>query len=164
MAKSAKPSTPRAVPSDAAVRKRIEEARAHCASRGAQLTEMRALVLELLLRHDGAAKAYDLLAELQANSPGVAPMTVYRALDFLVEQDLVHKVESNSSFVVCQHEHHPHHDPVFMVCRRCGSTTECDDPQMSKFLSRALSASGFHAQGVEIKGECGNCSDRQTEH
>jgi Fur family zinc uptake transcriptional regulator len=136
----------------------MAHAQAVCAGRGATLTETRALVLELLLRREGTAKAYDLLADMQQRQPGVAPMTVYRALDFLVEHGLVHKVASNSSFVVCRHADHPHLDPVFMVCGQCGTATEWDDPAMGKHLARALATTGFHAQGVEIKGECARCA------
>lgn len=142
----------------AAVKAGMTHAQAVCAARGAALTETRALVLELLLRREGTAKAYDLLADMQQRQPGVAPMTVYRALDFLVEQGLVHKVASNSSFVVCRHAEHPHLDPVFMVCAQCGTATEWDDPAMGKHLARALASTGFHAQGVEIKGECAQCA------
>lgn len=140
------------------VQRGLATARAHCESHQVQLTELRSLVLELLLLRGKATKAYDLLADMQARQPGVAPMTVYRALDFLVEQRLVHKVASNSSFVVCEHADHPHDDPVFLVCERCGSATEWSDTGVSEHLALALQASGFHAHGMEIKGECANCA------
>ena len=144
------------------ITKALAEARAHCAVQGAQLTEQRAHVLELLLRRDGAAKAYDLLADMQAAQANVAPMTVYRALDFLVEQGLVHKVAANSIFVVCSHEHHPHVDPVLLVCERCGNTTEWRDPALSQQVSALLAGSGFHSHGMEIKGRCGRCAAQDT--
>lgn len=154
------PSSPTApaASSSRKVQSGLAMARAHCAAHHVQLTDLRALVLELLLLRDKATKAYDLLADLQARQPGVAPMTVYRALDFLVEQRLVHKVASTSSFMVCQHADHPHDDPVFLVCERCGSTTEWNDTGVSEHLALALRPSGFHAHGMEIKGECASCA------
>lgn len=136
----------------------IATARARCAARGSQLTPLRAEVLALLARRDGAAKAYDLLTDMQASKPGVAPMTVYRALDFLVEQGLVHKVAANSTFLLCQHDGpHAHSDVVMLVCERCGHTTECDDPRLARSLARSLASSGFHMHEVEVKGVCAAC-------
>lgn len=144
------------------VQRGLATARAQCEANGVQLTELRALVLELLLARGKATKAYDLLADLSARQPGVAAMTVYRALDFLVEQRLVHKVASTSSFVVCDHADHPHDDPVFLVCERCGSATEWSDAGVNEHLALALKSSGFHAHGMEIKGECANCASLPT--
>lgn len=153
------PSTPKTPETPSRkVQRGLAMARHQCEANGAQLTDLRALVLELLLVRGKATKAYDLLADMSARQPGVAPMTVYRALDFLIEQRLVHKVAANSSFVVCDHADHPHDDPVFLVCERCGSATEWSDPGVNEHLALALKSSGFHAHGMEIKGECANCA------
>jgi Fur family zinc uptake transcriptional regulator len=156
---SATPSTPSSpTRPKREVQRGLARARARCEANRTQLTDLRALVLELLLQRGKATKAYDLLADLSARQPGVAPMTVYRALDFLVEQHLVHKVVSTSSFVVCEHtDDQPHEDPVFLVCERCGSTTEWNDARLKVHVDRALEPTGFHAHGIEIKGECANC-------
>lgn len=144
-------------------RQALADAQARCAAQGAQLTEQRALVLELLLARDGAGKAYDLLADMRALNPGVAPMTVYRALDFLVEQGLVHKVAANSSFVVCKHGPHPHNDPVFLVCGRCGDATEWDNPVLGSQVEQALAGLGLHAHGMEISVDCARCQAQDTQ-
>ncbi len=160
MARSAqKPPKPApSSPVEPAVGAWLAHARAHCAAHHAQLTPLRTQVLERLLARNRATKAYDLLADMQQRQPGIAPMTVYRALDFLVQQGLVHKIASTSSFVVCQHSEHPHEDPMFLICERCGDTTEWSDPGVSTHLSRALRESGFHVHDTEIKGECARCS------
>jgi Fur family zinc uptake transcriptional regulator len=139
----------------------LADAHARCAAQGAQLTEQRALVLELLLAREGAGKAYELLADMRELNPGVAPMTVYRALDFLVEQGLVHKVAATSSFVVCKHGAHPHNDPVFLVCGRCGDTTEWDNPALGNEVEKALAQLGMHAHGMEISVDCARCVSQQ---
>lgn len=154
---TAKPPTPRQH------RQALAEAQARCAAQGAQLTEQRALVLELLLARDGAGKAYDLLADMRALNPGVAPMTVYRALDFLVEQGLVHKVAATSSFVVCKHGPHPHNDPVFLVCGRCGDATEWDNPALGNQVEQALAGLGLHAHGMEINVDCVRCQAQDAQ-
>ena len=142
------------------VQQSLSDAASRCAGQGARLTSRRAQVLECLLRRGGKAKAYDLLADIQAVERSIAPMTVYRALDFLVEQGLVHKGATNATFVVCQHEgHHAMHETLFLVCERCGSTTEWHDADLGQRLGNALASSGFHSHEVEIKGECASCTD-----
>ena len=86
-------------------------ATALCESRGVRLTDLRRQVLGLILESDAPTGAYDLLDRLKATRVGAAPPTVYRALDFLLEQGLIHKLESLSAFVGCisDEDHHHHH-------------------------------------------------------
>ena len=144
-------------------KEQLAAARARCAGQGSQLTPLRAEVLSLLIKRGGAAKAYDLLTDMQTRTPGVAPITVYRALDFLVEQGLAHKVAANSTFVLCSHDgpHAPHAQVVMLVCAQCGNTTECDDPRVAQTLEQALLGAGFAAQEAEIKGLCAACQAGQ---
>ena len=89
------PARPRAArPGGPELDRRLAEAERHCQSHGLRLTTGREAVLRALLQRGGTAKAYELLADLQSGGSAVAPMAVYRALDFLVEHDLVHKVAS----------------------------------------------------------------------
>ncbi|MDO5101497.1 MAG: Fur family transcriptional regulator [Lautropia sp.] len=143
----------------------IDELLLHCHKRGAQLTPLRIDVLTLLQQHAGGLKAYDLLAEMQAKKPGIAPMSIYRTLDFLVEHELVHKIDATSTFLVCQHGHHDHHDhgfPVMLICEHCGQAAECEDTEVIDALTHTLhqfaSRSGFSAASLEIKGRCDHCS------
>lgn len=142
-----------------AIERALEAARRHCAARGAQLTAQRAQVLRLLLEHDGARKAYDLLADLQFGGGKVAPMTVYRVLDFLVAHGLVHHIASSSSYVACATPGADHHDALFLVCEGCGSTRE-QPAAASATLLASLRASGFHAHDVEVRGRCASCAAR----
>ncbi len=142
----------------------------HCRQRGAQLTPLRLDVLTLLLQHTGGMKAYDLLAAMQARKPGIAPMSIYRTLDFLVEHELVHKVDATSTFIICEHGHHDHHDhgfPIMLICEQCGQAAECKDTDTIAALAQALSGfqaqHGFQARSMEIKGRCANCSPLAAE-
>ena len=130
----------------------------HCLDHGLKLTSGRKAVLQALLRRGGTAKAYELLADLQSGGASVAPMAVYRSLDFLVAHDIVHKVASNSSFVYCQHAHHSHHEPSFLICERCGSATEWDAEGCHAVVAQALKAAGFAVHGIEIQGVCAGCA------
>lgn len=157
-----RPTKPSSLASNPAVEKKIQarlaQAQQRCMAQGVKLTQLRERVYELLLRREGSSKAYDLLADMQATDRNVVAMTVYRALDFLVAQSLVHKVASNNSFVVCHHDHHPHSNPIFMVCERCGDTQEWDDAHLVQNLTQALTTSGFQVHGMEIKGACALCN------
>lgn len=142
----------------------LAAAQRHCEARGARLTPLRTDVLLHMLRHPGGIKAYDLLAGMQASKPGIAPMSIYRTLDFLVEAELVHKVDATSSFILCEHGHHSHHDhghPVLLICEECGQVSECSDHEAMATLDAALNLirrqAGFRTRSMEIKGTCRPC-------
>ncbi len=141
----------------------LEAARTHCAHNGAQLTEQRREVLELLLHRHGSAKAYDLQDDMQTRHGRVAPTTVYRALDFLMEQRLVHKVDATNTYVVCTDAEHDH-PSMMLVCTQCGEITEWHDDAKFSALSAQVASylPGFEASGLEIKGQCGRCSQAAT--
>lgn len=139
----------------------LDAARSHCTHNGAQLTEQRREVLELLLHRRGSAKAYDLQDDMQTRHGRVAPTTVYRALDFLMEQRLVHKVDATNTYVVCTDAEHDH-PSMMLVCTQCGEITEWhDDPQFNALSAQvAAYLPGFEARGLEIKGLCQRCGDK----
>lgn len=147
------------------IERRLQEAQAHCSERGALLTPLRREVLELLLRRHGTAKAYDLQDDMRARHGRVAPTTVYRALDFLMSMQLVHRVDSVNSFVACQldHEHeHPAHQALMLVCSQCGSVSETHaEHELASALRRLeRGPAGFEVSAVEIKGRCATCTRR----
>ena len=142
-----------------AIEAHLDAAARTCLGQGAQLTELRRLVLELVLQAEAPATAYQLLDRLKATRKGAAPPTVYRALDFLIEQKLIHKVERLNAFVACN-EAVPHDHPVqFLICRRCGNVAEIEDLAVSKALRHAAERQGFHPGKavVELDGTCAAC-------
>ncbi|MCO5119648.1 MAG: transcriptional repressor [Burkholderiaceae bacterium] len=163
-------SAPRAEPrlTEKEIAARLAHADAHCRERGAQLTAQRAEVYELLLRRQGSAKAYDLQHDLQQRRGRVAPTTIYRALEFLVEQGLVHRVDALNRFVACSHEpdETEGHHPLFLVCSTCERTTELHDDAALAALARSLEAAGadFVQSAVEIKGLCRDCREHEHQH
>ena len=129
-----------------------------CAGRGARLTELRREVLSLILEADGAVTAYQLLDRLRATRRRAVPPTVYRALDFLLAQRLIHKVERLNAFVPCIEAGHPH--PVqFLICGQCGAVTEIEDEAAAAALDHAAEREGFHPRSsiVEVEGTCAAC-------
>ncbi len=164
--RSPRRSAPR--PTERQIAARLAHAEAHCRERGVQLTAQRAEVYELLLRRRGSAKAYDLQHDLQQRRGRVAPTTIYRALDFLVEQGLVHRVDALNRFVACSHDADDAegHHPLFLVCEICERTTELHDDAALAGLARSLDAAGadFVQSAVEVKGLCRDCRDYEHEH
>lgn len=154
----------------------LDRAEAQCARRGAQLTELRRQVLRLVLEAEQPVGAYALLDKLRTLRSGAAPPTVYRALDFLLEQGLIHKVERLNAFLGCveagQEENGRAHDPggegghphQFLICRTCGATAEISDPAITAALASASEAAGFtlHRATVEAEGVCADCAAAAT--
>lgn len=141
----------------------LAAAEARCLRSGAQLTELRRQVLALVLEADQPLGAYALLDRLKAQRPGAAPPTVYRALDFLLEQGLIHKVERLNAFVGCVeagHDHDHHHPPQFLICRNCGLTVEITDHAVAHALADAAKRVGFQVANatVEVEGLCAPCA------
>jgi Fur family zinc uptake transcriptional regulator len=134
-----------------------------CATRGARLTDLRRQVLGLILDADGPTGAYDLLDRLRGTRRTAAPPTVYRALDFLLEQGLIHRVERLSAFVGCvSHGADQHgHAAQFLICRRCGRVTEIDDHALAHALAEAAARAGYTVgkATVEAEGLCAACAD-----
>ena len=128
----------------------IAAAEAHCASTGARLTPVRRRVLEILLAEHRALGAYDVLEILSEEGLGSQPPVAYRALDFLVENGLAHRVERKNAFIACSHPGETHM-PAFLICRVCETVAETDAPKVS--------ASGFAVEQtvVEAEGVCPNC-------
>ncbi|MFL9911957.1 Fur family transcriptional regulator [Paraburkholderia sp. RL17-337-BIB-A] len=136
----------------------LRQADARCTLHGHRLTPRRRQVLALLLSRSARATAYQLLEDMRAVRTKTAPSTIYRALHFLMEQGLVRRVATTSTFMVCgdvdgQHE-------VFMVCKRCGSVSVVHDETLRKTLECAARTAHCVVDGqeTEIKGLCESCS------
>ncbi len=138
----------------------MAEAEAHCAKKGLRLTDMRRHVFMALSGAPRAMGAYDLIDALADNGyKRLAPISVYRALDFLMEAGLVHKIESLNAFVACPHLHGPDEVVVFMICDSCGRVEESTSDAVAKALSGVARAIGFAPRGqvIEMKGRCAAC-------
>ena len=135
-----------------------------CADRSARLTPLRRQVLGMILDAPQPTGAYDLLDRLRATREGAAPPTVYRALEFLVENGLVHKLERLSAFVGCiAHDDHAH-AAQFLICRACGRVAEIEDHELAHALEDAARRLGFTVgkATIEAEGQCAACFAKET--
>ena len=129
-----------------------------CQERGARLTPMRERVLKEIWQSHEAVKAYDLIHRLSSADHTVKPPTVYRALDFLLEMGLIHRIESLNGYVGCVQPEHEH-EVMLLVCRECGVVLELADEQTHRKLRSAAKKQGFQLDQriVEGRGLCERC-------
>lgn len=141
----------------------LSQAAELCGRRGVRLTEQRRRVLAVVWQSDKPLGAYDILAAIQADQPKAAPPTVYRALDFLLAQGLIHKLQSLHAYVGCAHPGEPHASQ-FLICTACGDVTELEDDAVARSLGRAAAATGFAPEQpmVELTGTCADCREDES--
>jgi len=137
----------------------LAEADALCARQGLRLTALRRRVLELVWQSHKPLGAYDILAvRSEQDGRRAAPPTVYRALDFLLENSLVHRIASLNAFMGCSHPEHAHQGQ-FLICRECHVAIELEQTSISDAIVASANDVGFsvEAQTVEVVGLCGTC-------
>lgn len=131
-----------------------------CRANNARLTPGRRRVLELLLESHRPMGAYALMDRLRDEGVRAQPPTVYRALDFLLEQGLAHKIERLNAFAACVHPGE-RHAPQFLICTGCDAVGEIADHDLSEAVDHAAEAAGFRAESaaLELLGRCPNCRE-----
>jgi len=150
--------TPTATAAPDRVNDALAVAESLCARRGRRFTPIRRKVLELLLNHQRSLKAYELLDEIRAIHPNATPPTVYRALDFLLEEGLVHRVDSLNTFIACGDAAGAPHN-LLVVCTGCGTVAEIHDDIVRNRLADRIKHAGFKLAGheMEVKALCQDC-------
>ncbi len=136
----------------------LDQASQQCQQRGARFTPIRRRVLEMIAETPGSLKAYDLLDRLAAEHAAARPPTVYRALEFLIDQGLVHRIESLNAYVACPCPEHAHGFQL-LICRLCGRVEELHLDDVNAQLSRRARDLGFRVerQTIELLGHCEAC-------
>ncbi len=137
----------------------IRHAEKVCRERAQKFTPIRRHVLRALLASHRPLGAYEVIDELAKSMPRPAPITVYRALDFLMANGLVHRIESRNAYLACAHDHDAAAAVAFLICERCGSVGEIPAAPVAQSLGAAARATGFAPKlsVVEITGTCAHC-------
>jgi Fur family zinc uptake transcriptional regulator len=138
----------------------IAHAEELCAARAQRLTPMRRHVLQALLASHRPLGAYEIIERL-ADPGRPAPITIYRALDFLRDNGLAHRIESRNAFVACVHNHADDDIVVFFICERCGAVGEAPGGAVAEALKASSRAAGFAPKSpvIEIAGICTHCRE-----
>lgn len=139
----------------------LARAEAEVARRGLRLTPVRKRVLEILLEAHRAMGAYEVLDRLAAEGFGNQPPVAYRALEFLVENGLAHRVQRLNAFAACMHPGEAH-TPVFLICRECDSVADAEAAPLLAVLDGLAAGLGFAVEraSFEALGLCPACRAR----
>ena len=132
-----------------------------CAERGQRLTPIRRKVLGTLLASHKPLGAYEIIDQLAPRGPRPAPITAYRALEFLRQNGLVHRIESRNAFLACINNHASDAPVVFLICEHCGAVGEAPSAAVAESVNAAAKSAGFtpKAPVIEITGVCAHCRD-----
>jgi Fur family zinc uptake transcriptional regulator len=137
----------------------LSRAERTCERRGSKLTGQRRDILNCVAQSHAAVGAYDIIERMAGQGPRPAPITVYRALEFLQAHGLVHKIESRNAFVACSHLHEGL-PAALLICEACELVAELDASDALASLRAAAHAQGFSERGVvvEMTGLCSACA------
>ena len=143
---------------DSCVKDALAVAEAVCQEKGSRLTTLRGRVLELVWQSHRPVGAYVVLDQLKREHSAAAPPTVYRALDFLLEHGLVHRIQSLNAFVGCAQPGAVHRG-LFLICADCGDAIEVEDEVVDGAIVRSAKRFGFEVQSctIEAVGICPGC-------
>jgi Fur family transcriptional regulator, zinc uptake regulator len=143
---------------DRCVSSALGAAEAVCEAKGERLTPLRRRVLELVWGSHKPVGAYAMLDKLKGDGRGAAPPTVYRALEFLLDCGLIHRIESLNAYVGCNHPGESH-VTQFLICSACGTAAELDDRRLGDAIGRSASDHGFTivSRVIELSGVCARC-------
>ena len=136
----------------------MHEAESICREKGLRFTELRREVLRLIWISHVPAKAYEILEKLKGKAWSAQPPTVYRALDFLLETGLVHKLDSLNAYIGCSHPR-KQNECYFLICTDCNEAKEYSSPELSDAMELTLNKNSFRPRKVtlEVLGQCGEC-------
>lgn len=139
----------------------LEQAKVSCAGKGLKLTALRKEVLTIVWQTHKPVGAYDVLEELRTRGHKPSPPTAYRALDFLVDAKLIHRLESLNAYIGCPAPDEGHQGQ-FLICTQCKSVAEIEDLRIIKAIDATAASTGFNAnrQTIEITGLCGDCESQ----
>lgn len=137
----------------------LSRAEAVVAGTGARLTPVRRKALEVLLSEHRAFGAYEVLDRLAEDGFARQPPVAYRALEFLVEQGLAHRIRRLNAFAACAHPGEVH-APMFLICEGCNAVAEIPAPAVRTALEEAAGTVGFTVEraNVEAVGRCPACA------
>ncbi len=140
------------------IKKALSTADEYCANEGLQFTKTRRRVLEILLMEHKALGAYEILSYLSDEGLGAQPPIVYRALEGLVANGFVHKIERLNAYSACTH-HGEEHSPVFLICSVCKNVMETQTKHLRDFVGTTAETVGFMVERtvIEAEGLCPSC-------
>lgn len=142
----------------AQIQANLDDIARFCTGKGLRFTPLRRLVLQLILEANQPIGAYDLLAKLNTGKKAAAPPTVYRSLDFLLDNGFIHRLASINAYIPCCHPREAH-EAAFLICQNCNAVQEFSKNPLFAELDTIIGNDGFVSKHmmVEISGLCRLC-------
>lgn len=140
------------------IAKLVKKTAEFCAENGIRFTESRQHVLEIIAGAKKPLGAYDVLEQLGGFIDNPKPPTAYRAIEFLMEHDFIHRIESLNAYVICDTDHR-HNGSQFLVCDNCGKVIEAHLCNIPEDLANQAKKEGFSLSrwDAELHGKCSDC-------
>jgi Fur family zinc uptake transcriptional regulator len=137
----------------------LERAQRAFAAKGSRLTELRQQVLAEMAGSHDAIGAYEVLDRLARKGIRVAPISVYRAIDALLETGVIHRLESRNAFFACHAGHAPERSQLVLSCERCGRVAEVPGESVFRAIDSAVEGARFQTRRTvaEVSGVCADC-------
>ena len=137
------------------------------AEKNIRFTELRRKVYEEIASTQTSVGAYEVLDRLAKKGTRLAPISIYRALDALLEAGVVHRLESKNAYFACRRLHQPRTGmrPLFMSCEICGTVSEADGEEIFQTIDKVVRAADFEprVRFVEVSGTCRECQSRRRD-
>ncbi len=137
----------------------IARARKVCEARGIRFTPLREALLRVLMASHTALGAYDVIDRMNEQGRRLAPISVYRIIDVLVEAGLVHRLESKNAYFACLSRHENGASMVVLICEACDRVAEAEVPGASGAIEAITEDAGFSVSAtvLEVQGRCPDC-------
>lgn len=141
------------------VEEAIARAKRVCEARGIRLTALREAVLRVLTGSHKALGAYEIIDRMNAQGRRLAPISVYRIIEVLVDAGLVHRLESRNAYFACLSRHKDSASMVILLCEACNRVAEAEAPEAWGAIKAITQDNGFavSATVLEIQGQCPDC-------
>jgi Fur family transcriptional regulator, zinc uptake regulator len=139
----------------------IERATKIFADKNIRFTKLRQQVFEEIAATYSSIGAYEILARMAGKGTRVAPISIYRALDALLEAGVIHRLESKNAFFACRRtDHSKGRRPLFLSCEKCGAVGEVDGQHIFDLIGQAATGAKFapRVKFVEVQGLCPRCA------
>ena len=141
--------------------KAVERANQAFAEKNIRFTKLRQMVFEEIAATYASIGAYDILARMADKGTRVAPISIYRAIDALLEVGVIHRLESKSAFFACRRlDHGKGRRPLFLSCEKCGAVGEVEGQHIFDLIGEAAKGAKFtpRVKFVEVQGLCPRCT------
>ncbi len=141
----------------------VDRARTAFEEKNLRFTQLREQVFSEIASTRGSIGAYEILERLAEKGTRLAPISVYRSIDALMEVGVIHRLESKNAFFACRrHEHGKKGRPIFMACENCGSVVEVPAQQIFDEVRELASSVDFtpKVKFIEVSGTCATCRDK----